>query len=323
MCWPDAHDEVLRQCGLPGDAVRLNVTTLTRIAVRVPSTSTESVEDCLLAHGAVSVTLLAGSSEELFAEHGLDAPLWTQCRVEGLFESADVWPEVCSALRTCCPEAEIESQEALTDQDWESQFRQFAVDETFSGKLRLAPRGAQVLNEAIVTVQLDPGMAFGTGSHPTTRLCLDWIAAADVSGRRALDFGCGSGVLAIALALLGATSVDAVDIDPQAVLATRDNAAFNGLVVGEEGDDRFSVWQTADFEPRDGGYDIVIANILLNPLIELAPHLIRYLAPGGVLVLSGVLAAQREALISAYPGVSFDEVIIRDEWLRAACRRVA
>ncbi len=296
-----------------------NLTSWTRITVRVPAASTRVVEDCLLECGAVSVTLQAGDAQELFAEHGGDAPLWEHCTVEGLFEEEAVVADVVAALTACCPEAEVVPSEVITDRDWEAQYRQYAVDETFAGRLRLAPRTVDASDSGLVTLRLDPGMAFGTGSHPTTRLCLEWIAAADLIGKRVLDFGCGSGVLAIGAALLGATRVDAVDIDSQAVISTRDNAAFNGVDAGENSQ-TFSVFETRGFAPRTGGYDVVIANILLNPLIELAPFLVSCLAPRGVLLLSGVLASQRPTLVAAYPSVRFEEPAVEEGWLRAEGR---
>lgn len=291
-----------------------DVSSWTRISVRVPAQSTGIVEDCLLECGAVSVTLLAADSQELFAEHGGDSPLWDLCAVEGLFEDDGALPRLTAALQACCPDAEIVPHETLTDRDWESQYRQYAVDETFAGRLRLAPRSAAASPPPVITLRLDPGMAFGTGSHPTTRLCLEWIATRQIAGCRVLDFGCGSGVLAIAMALLGAAQVDAVDIDPQAVLSTRENAAVNDLDAGERST-TFRVFETRDFVPVAGGYDVVVANILLNPLIELAPRLITCLAPRGVLVLSGVLAAQSHALLDAYPGIRFAAPVIEDGWL--------
>ncbi|MBM4204323.1 MAG: 50S ribosomal protein L11 methyltransferase [Gammaproteobacteria bacterium] len=298
------------------------MSTWSRVSVRVPAAFTEVVEDCLLGCGAVSVTLLAGDAQELFAEHGGDAPLWALCAVEGLFadghfNDGEAWVEMIGALKAQCPQSEVVPIETLTDQDWETQYRQFAVDEIFAGKLRLAPRDASPSGDSVRLLRLDPGMAFGTGSHPTTRLCLEWMAARSFAGQRVLDFGCGSGVLAIAMALLGAAHVDAVDIDRQAVVATRENAAFNGIDANV-----LEVCETASFTPAGAGYDIVVANILLNPLLSLAPLLTKCLAAGGLLVLSGVLATQRETLFSAYPQIRFVEPVIEDGWVLAEGRRV-
>jgi ribosomal protein L11 methyltransferase len=297
------------------------MSTWTRISIRVPADFTAVVEDCLLENGAVSVTLLAADSQELFAEHGADAPLWEHCAVEGLFEEdhfkdGAAWSRMIDALQAQCPQAEVVPIETLTDRDWETQYRQFAVDETFAGRLRLAPREAKPGPEPVRLLRLDPGMAFGTGSHPTTRLCLEWIATRSFEGRRVLDFGCGSGVLAIAMALLGAARVDAVDIDPQAVVATGENAAFNGV-----GSATLNVCTSTSFLPAAAGYDVVVANILLNPLISLAPLLTRCLAADGVLVLSGLLAAQRDTLAAAYPDIRFVESVVEDGWVLAEGRR--
>jgi ribosomal protein L11 methyltransferase len=142
----------------------------TSISLRVPSSATEAAEACLLACGAVSVTLQAASAEELFAVHGGDAPLWQEVQVDGLFESGTVWPLVRETIARDCPEARLLPMQALADQDWATQFQQYAVDATFGNRLRLAPRSAPPSPAPMITVRLDPGMAFGTGSHPTTRM---------------------------------------------------------------------------------------------------------------------------------------------------------
>ncbi len=159
-----------------------------------------------------------------------------------------------------------------------------------------------------VTLRLDPGLAFGTGTHATTALCLEWIAGQRFDGRSVVDYGCGSGILGIATLLLGARHVTAVDHDPQARLATADNAAYNGFhaatmrVVGTEA-------------AIDGPADVVIANILADPLVELAPVLTALLDTGGVLVLSGMRAEQWPAVQRAYGGIVFQRPYERDDWI--------
>jgi len=160
-----------------------------------------------------------------------------------------------------------------------------------------------------VLIELDPGLAFGTGTHPTTALCLEWLDSAAVTGRRVIDYGCGSGILAIAAAKLGAASVTAIDIDPQALLATRDNALRNGVAA-------FITARLAD-ESRLKPADILLANILAGPLESLAPAFADGVAAGGRLVLSGILQNQAEAVATRYaPWFDIAPVVVRDGWAR-------
>ena len=187
-----------------------------------------------------------------------------------------------------------------------------AVDEVFAGRLRVMPKDLQTdVDASVVQLRLDPGLAFGTGGHPTTRLCLKWLAEHVQQGQRVLDFGCGSGILAIAAALLGAQVV-AVDHDPQAVMATRDNAAYNGVHAASLNVLTLEQWRQ---EPREQYFDVVVANILAGPLQELAAEFERALAGGGRLVLSGVLEAQADAVMSAYVQSDFDTPEVDGGWV--------
>jgi ribosomal protein L11 methyltransferase len=286
-----------------------------RFSVTVPTAATEPIEDLLLEFGAVSVTLQAADDEELFARHGADAPLWQQCRVEGLFDSPVDWQVLSDTVSELEASALVAAPVSLADTDWSEAFRQYAVDRVFNDRLRLAPRGS-LLDENIKTVELDPGLAFGSGSHPTTRLCLEWISKQELDGLRTLDFGCGSGVLGISMALLGAAQVTCVDVDLQALQATRENADHNAVPARV-----LTTLPTAAFSIPAEGYDVVIANILLQPLIELAPILVAGVAVGGTIVLSGVLATQRLALIAAYPEIDFQNIVDDQGWLLLAGRR--
>jgi ribosomal protein L11 methyltransferase len=158
-------------------------------------------------------------------------------------------------------------------------------------------------------IELDPGLAFGTGTHPTTALCLEWLDGADLVGRSVIDYGCGSGVLAVAALKLGAAHVLAIDIDPQALLATRDNALRNHV------DGSLDV--RLDTEAPQAPADIVLANILAEPLLSLAPQFAQLVVPGGRLVLSGILGSQAEAVAGRYaPWFDIDPAIVRDDWVR-------
>lgn len=196
-------------------------------------------------------------------------------------------------------------------QDWAKAWIVHHPPLYFGGRLWVAPHGAQVdtHTDQDVIVRLDPGLAFGTGTHPTTALCLTWLAHADLTGCSVLDYGCGSGILAIAADLLGAKRVCAVDIDKQAVRATRENAEANGVASHIE--------TPAIDDAGPERYDIILANILARPLMSLAPTLTALMQPGGRLVLSGLLHRQVEAVQRAYtPHFKFAEPAQQDDWMR-------
>ncbi len=275
---------------------------------------------------ALSVTTTAASDEELFVAHAGEvaegtSALWQRCRVVALFDrSADIDP-VVEQISARCPGAHC-SVEVLEDEDWLMKGAVAAVSASFAGgRLRLEPRAAkgEVVDPA--TIFLDAGLAFGSGSHATTRLCLEWLANTPLTGLRCLDFGCGSGILALAMCKLGATSVAAVDIDPQALLATRNNGHYNGIP-----DAQLQIFAPDQFQPETT-FNVVVANILANPLIELAPILSPCVVPGGVLCLTGVLAPQVTAVAAAYPEFALAVCDEQQEdgptWVRLEGRRRA
>lgn len=249
-------------------------------------------------------------------------PKWSHNRVQALFPMATDVAHLRKVLtEQLAPEQRRSlSVEFLEDQNWLESWRQHAVQACFGERLWLVPKDAPLpapLLQAKAEQQvlrLDPGLAFGSGGHPTTQLCLEWLAKADLGGLRVLDFGCGSGVLAVAAHLLGAARVDAVDIDPQALTATRSNADFNEVPAAQ--------LQTFLPEQLPAGqtYDLVVANILANPLVSLAPTLFERLAPGGQLVLSGLLEHQQEMVAAAYPDLALVGQA-QQEWVRlSGCR---
>ena len=206
----------------------------------------------------------------------------------------------------------------VQDEDWQNRWQAHAVKACFGQRLWLLPRGAvqevQPGGHSVPALRLDPGLAFGSGSHPTTRLCLAWLAGADLAGKRVLDFGCGSGVLALAACLLGAERVTAVDHDPQALVATRDNAAYNEVTA-----EQLTVIppaRLAESSAQGQVFDVVIANILANPLVELAGHLSAITAKAGELVLSGLLPDQEQMIRDAYSTFQFRPVAREGDWIR-------
>lgn len=264
----------------------------------------EPLADALSELGAVAVTLTDGADEPIYEPLPGTTPLWQSTQVTGLFSAAFDSQVIYAALRNW--HAYI--------QHWFAQ----PLPETIADPLPLPPMqfgrrlwvippgSVRPMNAAVV--ELNPGQAFGSGTHPTTALCLRWLDQADLKQRQVIDYGCGSGILGIAACQLGAKQVWAVDYDPQAWAATLRNAQDNGVI------NRIQCVEPVALPT--GEADIVLANILANPLIQLAPQLAHYLKPGGALVLSGLLSEQIEAVSAAYqPYVQLQTPVIEDNWV--------
>lgn len=284
------------------------------LALDVAAADADALSDFLDSTGALAVTLLDAGDAPVLEPAPNTTPLWPQARIEALYGlDADLTAvrfaltDYFVAHRRPMPEV---STRFIESEDWSSTWRQFSAPMDFGTRLRVAPRDADDV-PGRVTLRLDPGLAFGTGTHATTALCLEWLAGQPLSGASVVDFGCGSGILGIAALLLGARSVTAVDHDPQARLATVDNAAYNGLSTAQ--------LQIVDVDgPIPRPAEIVIANILADPLIELAPRLSALLAAGGRLLLSGMRASQWSQVRAAYPDVDFAVPSQQDEWIAVA-----
>ncbi|MEM7500942.1 MAG: 50S ribosomal protein L11 methyltransferase [Pseudomonadota bacterium] len=273
----------------------------------------ELVERTLDEQGALAITLSdAGDAPVLEPKPG-ETPLWTQTRVTALFDEDRDMAAVTAALRTAiAPQPlPVVRLEDLQDRVWEREWLQDFKPMRFGDRLWVAPHHEAVDAEDAVVVRLDPGLAFGTGTHPTTALCLEWLDGARLEGATLLDYGCGSGILAIAALLLGAAEATAVDIDSQAITASRNNAASNGVL------------SRMRFETEvDVNYDIVVANILAQPLIENAIPITERLRPGGKLALSGVLADQADDVCAAFAHrVTFAPHRYRGDWALLAGTR--
>lgn len=279
-----------------------------------------SVEEILVRHGAHSVTLSdAGDAPVLEPAPG-ETPLWNSTRITGLFDPgadmAALLDDIRSSLALeATPDHHVET---LDDRDWEREWLRDFGPMRFGERLWVCPADSEPEQANAVVVRLDPGLAFGTGTHATTAMCLEWLDAIDLRGQTLLDYGCGSGVLAIAALKLGCVRAHAMDIDVQAVTATRDNARQNAV------DDRLTVGASA--ADVDGQFDVVVANILAGPLAQLAAGIIGHLKPGGLLALSGILADQAAAVREAYaPWVDFDEPGYRPQdgqtWTRLTGRK--
>ncbi len=267
----------------------------------------ETAGELLQSAGALSVTLLGGNQQPVYEPLPGEILLWQQVTLVALFPVGQDLAPLVELLELLGP---VEC-EYLAEQEWSRVWEQYWQPRCFAGRLWVVP-GWDQQPRGGVQLRLDPGLAFGTGSHPTTALCLSWLAEHSGSGRRVVDYGCGSGVLAVAALLLGAESAIAVDIDPQAVLATRANAEANGV------SDRLLAVSVDDFDHRDAmEVDLVVANILCQPLLELAPRFSALLRTGGDLVLSGLLNDQADRVSHAYePWFDIGEIAQQDGWIR-------
>lgn len=268
-----------------------------RLAIQ-PNQATQW-EDSLLELGAVSVTYMDGEDQPIYEPDLGTTPLWSHTHLLALFEN-DVDPvalqqhiQLLGGADT--PELELEQ---IEDQDWERSWMDNFHPIRFGQRLWIVPSWHAAPEPDAVNLLLDPGLAFGTGTHPTTALCLEWLDGQPIEGCNVLDFGCGSGILAIAAKLLGAKKLTCTDIDSQALEATRDNANRNGIAT-----DEMLVYLPEALPQQQ--FDVVLANILAGPLVELAPQLIQYTRSGGRIALSGILAEQAQEVRDAY-STAFD-----------------
>lgn len=271
----------------------------------------EHLSDFLLEQGASSVTFLDAADQPIFEPDPGDTPLWTETRVVALFDASDRMAVVRTAVAEAFgadTAARIEL-ETLADRDWERAWMDHFQPMRFGRHLWVVPTGMEApTDEQAVVLDLDPGLAFGTGTHPTTAQCLAWLDGHPPSGQEVLDFGCGSGILAIAALKLGAAHAWGTDIDDQALWASRENAARNGVA------ERLELCRPERLPATP--VDLLLANILANPLIELASRLAGLVRPGGRLLLSGILAEQAQAVMAAYePWIRFDPVLEQDGWV--------
>ncbi|MDQ8022630.1 MAG: 50S ribosomal protein L11 methyltransferase [Moraxellaceae bacterium] len=286
------------------------------VTLQASAQSAEALSEALMDAGALSVSIEdadAGTERERpqFGEPGMvaDPSLWDHSHVIALFD-ADA--DIAGTLAVAAAAAGLDAVppfaiEEVAEQNWvqltQSQFDPIQITD----KLWIVPSWHQSPDPAALNIEMDPGMAFGTGSHPTTRLCLQWLTTTVTPGCSVLDYGCGSGILAIAAVRLGAGAVLGVDIDPQAVESSRHNAERNKV----QADWRLST------EAIPARYDRVVANILTNPLCVLAPVIAGRVAPGGQLALSGVLAEQAQRVIDAYaPYIALRVGDEHEGWIR-------
>lgn len=270
-----------------------------------------AIAEVLEACGALAVTMKDAQDNPVLEPAPGQTPLWPQTLVVGLFAGDEDRAEIEERLHRGGGEWILSAHwDDLPEQVWERTWLAHFRPMDFGTHLRVAPHGAAVADDQRVTLRLDPGLAFGTGTHPSTALCLRWLGDAAVRGTSVMDYGCGSGILGIAAALLGAESVTACDIDPQAEQATRENAQSNQV----------DITMVACADAPQQTYDLVLANILAGTLIDLADVLVNLLNDNGTLVMAGLLDAQIDSVKGAFPDLEFTRKT-QDEWAMLVGRR--
>ncbi len=282
-----------------------------QIRIRTTEKSADRVSNYLMGQGSASVTFMDAKDTPIFEPKPGEVKYWADTIVIGLFEASHDMKAVVNFLKQQ-KEFKTDIQykiEQLEDKDWEREWMEHFHPIKFGERLWICPSWRDIPDPSAVNVMLDPGLAFGTGTHATTALCLKWLESQDLTGKTVVDFGCGSGILGIAALKLGAARVVGIDIDQQALDASLDNAARNGVA------DQLEVYLPENQPELEA--DVVVANILAEPLRELNQVILGYLKPGGALALSGVLEQQAEDVSSYYQ----DDVILapieaKDDWVR-------
>lgn len=268
----------------------------------------EPLSDAFLEANAASVTFEDAKDQPIFEPDLGTTPVWSSTKVIGLFDAEIDSQGVIHFLTQLLPSVQKDSYkvEVLEDKDWIRAWMDQFKPMQFGKRLWIIPSWSEPPQKDAVNLMLDPGMAFGTGTHPTTSLCLQWLDKQAPKDLTVIDYGCGSGILALAAQKLGAKSVAGTDIDPQAITASKQNAERNNEEIP------FNLVEDFNSEP----VDLLVANILAGPLKELATEFDRLLKPGGTLVLSGLLATQSEGLIEHYQqlGIQLDNQETQDEW---------
>ncbi|OEY65684.1 50S ribosomal protein L11 methyltransferase [Marinobacter sp. X15-166B] len=280
----------------------------------------DQLEDLLMDLGAEAVSMEDAADQPLYEPEPGTTPLWHQTRVIALFSVDKDIDQLCATIEQAWHQQTQQSLAQIDvvlvdDKDWERACLDDFAPMQFGQRLWIVPSWHEAPDPEAANLRLDPGLAFGTGTHPTTALCLEWLDGQSVENKQVIDYGCGSGILGLAALLLGANHVVGVDTDPQALEASRENARRN-----EVPDHQLALYLPQD-EP-DTQADILLANILAQPLISLAPHLATRVKMGGQLALSGILSSQVLSVMAAYePWFIMDEPVQTEEWVRLTGRR--
>lgn len=288
-----------------------------QLVIELGRTDPAAAERACFALGALSVSLSDAADHALLEPAPGETPLWPEVRLRALYPGQSEPRMLAATLAVVLKLApERIAVEQVPDRVWEREWLRDFRPMRFGRRLWVCPGGQRPDTADAVVLELDPGLAFGTGGHATTAMCLEWLDGMRLAGRRVLDYGCGSGILALAALKLGASSATAFDIDPQALVATRDNAVRNGLTDG------LAIVGSA--ESLRGPFDILLANILAGPLRERAPELAWLCRPESDLLLAGLLDAQAPEVAQAYrPWFDIETAASREGWTALACRRRA
>ena len=283
------------------------------IQLRIPATeqTAEQISDYLSEVGAQAVTFMDAKDTPIYEPAIGEVKYWNNTIVTGLFDGNDDIDSIIAMLKH---QPLFKDQfhykiEALEDKDWEREWMDNFHPMKFGKRLWICPSWRDIPEPDAVNILLDPGLAFGTGTHPTTALCLTWLDGLDLAGKTVVDFGCGSGILAIAALKLGAERVIGVDIDPQAIQASQANAERNNVA------EQLELYLPKDQPEFEA--DIVVANILAGPLAQLSDVIIGYAKPQGLIALSGILEHQAQSLVDHYQQqCQLNPVTVQDEWVR-------
>jgi ribosomal protein L11 methyltransferase len=287
-----------------------------QFTMNLNSLEADEVESVFSSHGALSITFSDAGDNPVLEPAPGETPMWSNTKITGLFTADADFQSLREDLLSVfdlddLPSNEIEDlEERAWEREWLKDFRPMK----FGHRLWVSPKDMVVEDDNAIIVRLDPGLAFGTGTHETTALCLEWLDSLDLAGKRVLDMGCGSGILAIAATKLGASVAHGTDIDPQAIIASHQNAADNGV------SDKTTF--VTDPSLLDNQYDIVIANILAGTLIDLAAEISKRTVHGGRMALSGILSAQVSGVSDAFaPWFTLKPATMNNDWARVTGQR--
>jgi ribosomal protein L11 methyltransferase len=286
-----------------------------QIILDVDADKVETISEELMALGAVSVTLQDSENEPLYEPPLNTTPLWKRTQIVGLFESDIDSTKLLNQLETVLTVLPPYRLQKLEDKEWTRVWMDEFHPMQFGERIWICPSWQTPPNPQAVNILLDPGLAFGTGTHPTTALCLEWLDQQnDLAGKTLVDYGCGSGILAMTAVKLGAAQVWAVDNDPQALLATQDNAKKNQVET--------AISPILPAQLPDQKFDGLFANILAMPLVELATTFAAHLKVDAPLVLSGILTEQTNEVVAAYqPYFTIIDIKVRDNWVRIVAQK--
>lgn len=281
------------------------------LSITAHADQTEAIESFLCTQGALAITYLDAHDEPILEPEPGTTPLWSTCKIKGLFEDSVNIPAIEQAFAMTFPNiTEALSSRIVPDQAWERAWLEDYQPIRINDALIICPKGLTPPETTATVITLDPGLAFGTGTHPTTQHCLAALTQCKLNNKTVLDYGCGSGILAISAIKLGACMAYAVDNEPQALLATKYNQQQNHISAACI--DTYLPDDMPDIAP----VDVVVANILSNTIIALAPVLLHHLKPNGTLVLSGILTSQVDDVLNAFKhAITFTTPSISDTWV--------